>query len=105
MGLAQGLTDIDVLSWFAVFCQGTLDQRVYCVGGKDSSVAQASIPAICPGKFNPAFPVRAKRPAEQMCHVAAHLFGIGFDHGVDVAHGHSTARQLPEKIRLNVYGN
>jgi hypothetical protein len=40
-----------------------------------------------------------------MCHVAAHLFGIGFDHGVDVAHAHSMARQLPEKIRLNVYGN
>jgi hypothetical protein len=40
-----------------------------------------------------------------MCHVAAHLFGIGFDHGVDVAHAHSMARGTPESVRRGVWGN
>ena len=76
VGMAQRLTDINILVGAAIYVDGSLDNLIEFADGENLGVTEFSVFTVGPRQFDLGVVISAIEPAEQMMQVLPHLFGV-----------------------------
>src|SRR5262245_55476993 len=92
MRLPQGLAAVYILALMPILLACALDQLVEVVSAEAERVTKCAIAGIGPCKLDTTLVASVQPTFEQVADMPAHLRRIGFEHGLDVAHGSRSTR-------------